>query len=334
MHRSRVVLLTRLATVATGATLVLAGCDGGGTDDSGRYPHETGARCATEADSPADCEAAEDLAEEVEALAGVDTVDYEFRSIDGEGINELILVIHASDEATAEQVAAALELGLAEIGEVDGDRDESIAATRAGVSIHVDTAEQTHLADAAGLLVAAGGLAEHGSVSLNDAGSDVWVNMPPEATYADIGPVADDVAASDIPAWADVLISGGGGYLSGRGLDAEDAERWDALVAAAGPAVATLSVSDREVTVTIDGPTDIRPRDFTFETYGDRWWPMIRAHLDLVRAMGDGAAYVIDTNWEQSDAGFDTILDVTVGRTHGGADPRGWTEAAADYLER
>lgn len=334
MPRSRAALVTRLATVATGAALLVVGCDGGDADHSGRYPHETGARCATEADSPADCESAEDLAEKVESLDGIDRAEFEFRTIDGEGINELILHLHAADDSTAGAVAAAVDLGLAELPAVDGDRAVSVGVTRSDVRLHLDLGERSGAEEAAGLLVAAGGLAEHGLVSVEDAPADVWVNLPPEASYADIGAVAEDVAASDIPDSADVLISGGGGHLSGHGIDGADVERWDALVAATGPDVATIGIGGREVSVTIDGPTDIRPRDFTFETYGDRWWPMIRAHLDLVRAMGDGASYVLDTNWEQSDAGFDTILDVTVGRTHSRPDPRGWVEAAEDYFDR
>lgn len=333
MPRSRAALLTRLATAATGATLLLAGCDGGSGSGDERYPHETGARCATEADSPTDCEAAEALAEDVEALDGVDAVTYEFRSIDGEGINELILSVTATDDATAGEVAAAITQGREGLPSVDADRDTSLALSRAGAGLHLDDEDGAAADDAAEVLVAAGGLAAYGVVEVSAAPAEIFVRMPPEARYTDIGPAADAAVALDLPPSIHVVLSGGGSYLSGDGIAAADAQRWDDLVSAAGPDVATVAVDGRDVSVSIDGPRDIRPRDFTFEAYGDRWWPMIRAHLDAVRELGSGASYTIDTNWEQTEAGFDTLLSAVVGPTEEGADPRGWNEPAEDYLD-
>lgn len=333
MHRSRTVLLTRLATAATGAALLLAGCDGD-ADGAERYPHETGARCATEADSPADCEAAEDLAEAVEALAGVEAVEYEFRTIDGEGINELILSVVATSGSAAEEVAAAITAGRAGLPSVDADRDTSLTVSRAGAGLHIDDDDAADATAAAELVVAAGGLAEHGVVQTSLAPAEIWIDLPAEASEAAIGAAAEDVAAAAVDRSVHVVISGSGSYLSGRGLDTADVRRWDAIVAALGPGDPTVAVDGRDVTVTIDGPVDIRPRDFTFETYGDRWWPMVRAHLDAVRDLGSGATYRIDTNWEQTEDGFDTLLSAVAGPADEGPDPRGWNAPAESYLDR
>lgn len=333
MHRSRAVPRVRLAAVAAGATLLLTGCDGGATDDGGRYPHETGARCATEADTPADCETAEDLAEEVEALAGVAAVEYEFRSIDGEGINELVLTILAADDATTDDLAAAITSARDRLPSVDGDRDTTLVVTQHDAALTIDDEEDPDVDEAAGLVLAAGTLGDAGFVAVSASPAEIWVNLAPESTNTDVVATARRVVTADLPPSVHVRISGGPSYLGGDALTEEDVTRFEAVVAALPPGAATASVSGRDVSVTIDGPADIRPRDFTLEAYGDRWWPMIRAHLGLVRAMGDGASYVLDTNWEQNEAGFDTIVDVAVGQTQKRSDPRGWDEAAEELVD-
>ncbi len=134
------------------------------------------------------------------------------------------------------------------------------------------------------------------------------------------------------------MISSGGSYFSKKDLTEEDAAWWDRLVTATevdgGIEVATIQVGGKDTSVTVEGPGGIRPQDFTFEAYGDRVWPMAQRHLDLVRELGPGATYSIDTNWPQDEDGFDVFLSAVVGPKDDGADPRGWNEAAEAYLDR